>query len=252
MRTVSAQAEASLLRERMLASLASAFGALATSLAAVGIYALIAFNVTRKMREIGVRVALGAGRRAVVWLVMREVLWLLADRRGRRRPHRLGLCDARRVAVLRRCRRPIRPRRLARWRCSRRSPSSPRISPPEGRYASIRFRSSALNKIEGSQGLRVARSQVQVARCGSSALAPRYRLTFDLQTLRPSTLTLRPCDPEPCNPATLNPATLRPSEASQASSTSRTLRASATGVSGFCRKATPESSTPWCRIASSV
>jgi putative ABC transport system permease protein len=73
-----AQAEFSILRERMLANLAAAFGALATALAAVGVYALIAFNVTRKMREIGVRVALGADTYSVVWLIMREVLWLVA------------------------------------------------------------------------------------------------------------------------------------------------------------------------------
>ncbi len=76
-RTLQQQADATLVREQMVASLAAAFALLATVLAAVGVYALIAFSVTRRTREIGIRVALGAGSGTVVWLVMREVLALL-------------------------------------------------------------------------------------------------------------------------------------------------------------------------------
>jgi ABC-type antimicrobial peptide transport system permease subunit len=58
--------------------LTAAFGLLALMLAAIGVYALMAFNVTRRTREIGVRVALGAQRGDVVWLVLRQILSLVA------------------------------------------------------------------------------------------------------------------------------------------------------------------------------
>jgi predicted permease len=78
MRTMAAQADLTLARERMVTSLTAAFGLLALMLAAIGVYALMAFNVTRRTREIGVRVALGAQRGDVVWLVLRQILWLVA------------------------------------------------------------------------------------------------------------------------------------------------------------------------------
>ena len=59
--------------ERMLAVLSAAFGLLATLLAAVGLYGLMSYTVARRTREIGIRIALGAERRTVVWLVLREV-----------------------------------------------------------------------------------------------------------------------------------------------------------------------------------
>ncbi len=68
----------SLSAQRMVATLASLFGALATFLAAVGLYGLLAFNVARRTREFGIRTALGASRSDVVWLVIREVLVLAA------------------------------------------------------------------------------------------------------------------------------------------------------------------------------
>jgi predicted permease len=77
MRTMDLQADLTLERERMLASLASAFGLLATVLAAVGLYGLMAFNVARRTREIGIRMALGARSGNVTWLVMKEVLALV-------------------------------------------------------------------------------------------------------------------------------------------------------------------------------
>jgi ABC-type antimicrobial peptide transport system permease subunit len=76
LRTLDDQAELTLARENMLTSLTSVFGALATILAAVGIYGLMSFNVARRTREIAVRMALGAPSASVKWLVMRETLSL--------------------------------------------------------------------------------------------------------------------------------------------------------------------------------
>ena len=78
MRTVTDQLEVSLLTERLLATLSSVFGCLATLLAALGLYGVMAFMVARRTREIGIRMALGAGRGAVVWMVLRETLTLAA------------------------------------------------------------------------------------------------------------------------------------------------------------------------------
>jgi predicted permease len=77
LRTMEAQAGLTMARERMVASLTSAFGLLATVVAAVGVYALMAFSVTGRTREIGVRLALGARNLHIIWLVMREVLTLV-------------------------------------------------------------------------------------------------------------------------------------------------------------------------------
>ena len=68
----------SLLRDRLMAILAGAFGILAAMLATLGLYGVISYMVARRRNEIGVRVALGADRGRVVRLVLREALLLLA------------------------------------------------------------------------------------------------------------------------------------------------------------------------------
>jgi predicted permease len=77
MKTLTRQMDESLVTERMVAALSSVFGVLATVLAIVGLYGVMAYMVTRRSREIGIRMALGAMRGNVVWLVMREVLALV-------------------------------------------------------------------------------------------------------------------------------------------------------------------------------
>jgi predicted permease len=77
MRTLDSQLDQSLVAERLTAYLAAVFGFLATLLAAVGLYGVMAYNVGRRTREIGIRMALGAPSPSVMWLVMREVLVML-------------------------------------------------------------------------------------------------------------------------------------------------------------------------------
>ena len=70
--------ESQIHQERLLAFLSSLFGALGVALALVGIYGLIAYSVKRRTREIGIRISIGAQKRDVLWLFLRESVVLLS------------------------------------------------------------------------------------------------------------------------------------------------------------------------------
>ena len=77
-KTLAAQLDQTLMTERLIALLSAGFGLLATLLASVGLYGVMAFAVARRTKEMGLRMALGAQRGTVIWLVMKEVLLLLS------------------------------------------------------------------------------------------------------------------------------------------------------------------------------
>lgn len=76
-RTYDDMVHQSTLNERMMATLGGFFGLLALLVASLGIFGIMAFQVSRRVNEIGVRMALGATRRDIVALVLREVAVLL-------------------------------------------------------------------------------------------------------------------------------------------------------------------------------
>jgi predicted permease len=75
-RPLSQAVQRSILQERMTAMLSAFFGALALLLAAIGLYGLMAYNVTRRTREMGIRFALGAQRSGILKMILRETLTL--------------------------------------------------------------------------------------------------------------------------------------------------------------------------------
>jgi predicted permease len=78
MKTMTQTMDDSLFIERMVAALSTVFGALATLLAALGLYGVMSYSVARRTREIGIRMALGAERQSVMWMVLREVTVMVA------------------------------------------------------------------------------------------------------------------------------------------------------------------------------
>ena len=77
-RTFEDRIDDSLSRERMVATISAAFGVAALLLSAVGLYGIVAYSVSRRQREIGIRMALGSTRQSVTWLIAREALGVVA------------------------------------------------------------------------------------------------------------------------------------------------------------------------------
>lgn len=70
--------DATILRERLMATLSGFFGLLALLLACIGVYGILSYGVASRTTEIGIRMALGARRTDVFWMILREALWLVA------------------------------------------------------------------------------------------------------------------------------------------------------------------------------
>jgi predicted permease len=77
MQTIEQRLSDSLVTERMIADLSGAFGILAVILVCVGLYGVMAYATSRRTSEIGIRIALGARRSGILWLILRESLLLV-------------------------------------------------------------------------------------------------------------------------------------------------------------------------------
>jgi predicted permease len=77
-RTVNEQVSRSLNTERLLATISTAFGVFAVVLSLVGLYGVIAYVVTQRTRELGIRIALGATRGSTIWLLLRDAVAMIA------------------------------------------------------------------------------------------------------------------------------------------------------------------------------
>jgi predicted lysophospholipase L1 biosynthesis ABC-type transport system permease subunit len=76
-KTIAGAIDDSIFQDRILATLATCFGALALLLAAIGLYGVMAYGTAQRAGEFGVRLALGAQRADVLWMVLRDALMLV-------------------------------------------------------------------------------------------------------------------------------------------------------------------------------
>jgi predicted permease len=74
--TMERQVQLSLIRERLVSALSTTFGVVALVLACIGLYGILAYAVTRRTSEIGIRMALGATTGGMVWLILRDAVAL--------------------------------------------------------------------------------------------------------------------------------------------------------------------------------
>ena len=95
------QVKENIFLDRMISTLAAAFAALATVLAAIGLYGVLAYSVAQRTREIGVRMALGANGSNVRGMVLRQVGLMIAIGGVVGVAAAIGLGDPREVAALR-------------------------------------------------------------------------------------------------------------------------------------------------------
>jgi predicted permease len=75
--TLAEEMDAALVQERLIAVLSSLFGGLALLLASIGLYGLLTFGVVQRTNELGLRMALGAGRARLVWMTLKEAMVLV-------------------------------------------------------------------------------------------------------------------------------------------------------------------------------
>jgi len=77
-RTLNEQLDRRLTTERLIAQLSAFFGGVALLLAAIGLYGVMSYSISLRTSEIGIRMALGASQGGVIWMVLRETLWMVA------------------------------------------------------------------------------------------------------------------------------------------------------------------------------
>jgi predicted permease len=77
-RTLNQQLDRGTIVPRLTADLSACFGGLALLMAAIGLYGVMSYSMARRTSEIGIRMALGASQGSVLWMAMRETLWLVA------------------------------------------------------------------------------------------------------------------------------------------------------------------------------
>ncbi|PYV19081.1 MAG: hypothetical protein DMG07_02570 [Acidobacteria bacterium] len=137
-KTLEDQINGTLFEERLIARLLGFFGLLALVLACVGLYGVMSHDVARRTREIGIRLALGAGYRDTLGAVLRETLLVAGIGVALGGPAALAAARLLERLLFGLARLPTRsPWRRPRWPCWRWWRRWPAISPPAAPPASI-------------------------------------------------------------------------------------------------------------------